>query len=88
MTENEIERRRLGAAGKLWAIEVLYYEDGTPSERRHVLQNQTSGETFNFRRNVFAVGIMLPIDPGHWKILLPTHIKEIHVYRQSKFFEP
>ena len=79
------ERQQLGKAKKLWRIEVICLL-GTATHR-HALDNQTSDEVFQFRKNIFAAGIMLPVDPGRWAIVAPWNITEVTVWRQEDFFK-
>lgn len=79
-------RKKLGIAKKLWKIEVLFsVEYG--STRRYVLCNQTGAEVRNFREYVFTIGVMVPLDPGHWIVAKPADIWEVHLWRQGGFIE-
>lgn len=80
------KRKAAGKAGRLYRIEVLCKFGN--EEKRHELSNQMDGELFRFRQQIFSAGIMLPVDPNRWVIIHPMDIKEITVYKQSKFFEP
>lgn len=79
------ERMGLGNAGKLWRIEIIYKKNAGETGR-HCLDNQTGAELMNFRAQIFTTGLLLPIDPGHWKVISPWDLLEIDVWRQKKYF--
>lgn len=80
------ERRELGAKKLLWGIEIIC-RLGVETKRHH-LANQTDREVFDFRKNIFVAGIMIPHEPGVWVVVPPWEITMIFITRQSKFFEP
>jgi hypothetical protein len=80
------QRKQLGLGKKLWSIEVLY-QDGNET-KRSLLINQTSQEIWNFRQNIFKAGLMVPIDPGRFRLYSPYDILEIQINKQSKYFDP
>lgn len=86
MSEEEAKRRQAGKEKKLFHIEVLHYLGN--ETKRHTLSNQYGEEVMNFRKNVFAAGLMIPVDPNRWAVIPPCDIKEITIEKQSKFFEP
>lgn len=80
------ERRALGATGRLWRC-VVYYYVGAEVKSSYI-DNLTTAEMREFRAGVFSIGYMLPVEPGHYVIIPPSDLGQIHVYRQKKFFEP
>jgi len=81
---NEQQRRALGKQGKLWRIEMTGKVGA--EVRNHELLNLTGAEVQQFRRDVYSIGIMLPIDPGHWVMIHPADILTIHIWKQNDFF--
>lgn len=75
MTEKEI----------FFTLEVLYKQG--PETKRWVIHNQTRRDLIRFRENIFRIGFMAPVAPGHGFIIPPWDITEITYERQSKFFE-
>lgn len=87
-SEDLEKRKQAGKEKKLWGIEVMYRHYESPgSVRRHTMKNYFGEELMNFRNTVFTAGIMMPVDPGHWVIIMPADILQIDVYRQNSFFE-
>jgi hypothetical protein len=84
----EIERRELGKKKKLWRMEVIYNDRDTGAAKRHFADNLTQDEMMVYREKLFSIGIMLPVEPGHWIAVAPWKITELHLWRQDKFFEP
>jgi hypothetical protein len=82
------ERKKVGAAGNLWSIEVLY-EYGRET-KRHQVCNLYSKELMKFRETVISAGLLLPVreEKGEYIIVLPWHIITINVNKQPRFFEP
>jgi hypothetical protein len=87
-TPEEKKRLDAGKAGKLWRITVRYTTDYSNETRLFGLTNQYSDEVMHFRHKIFDVGLMVCLDPGHWVVIPPFDIKEIHIYKQINFFEP
>lgn len=83
-TPELVERRKAGKAGKLWTVEC-YYKHG-PEHGRHVVRNLYWHEVREFRERAYSVGIMRPIDPGHWVIISPFDITEVHLWKQKDYF--
>ena len=79
------ELRELGKSGKLWRIVVLHRYD-TNSTGTIELVNQTGREVMTFRENIFKVGVLRVLDPGHWLIVPPFDIISIEVWRQGSYF--
>ena len=79
------KRKTAGKAGKLWGIEVLFNEGA--EVRRYVLQNRYWEEVMKFRGAVYNVGLMVPVSPGHWKIVAPWDIENIYLTRQNDYFK-
>lgn len=80
------QRRQMGKAGKLWRAVVYYY---VGNEVKNVyMDNMTTGEMREFRANLFSIGYMLPVEPGHYVVIPPSDLGQIHIYKQKKFFEP
>jgi hypothetical protein len=81
-------RKRAGANGQLWCIEVLYDHEG--EVKRYQLPNQYSKELLKFRETIIQAGLMLPTraEKGQYIIVLPWNIVSINVTRQDRFFEP
>lgn len=80
------ERKQLGAAKKLWRIEVLFHEHHQNNVCRYFMDNQTSQEVLTFREKIFSIGLMVMMRPGEWLIAPPSAIVQATVYRQDKFF--
>jgi hypothetical protein len=80
-----VRRKDLGKKKKLWTIEVICAVGA--EIKRHALANQTAQEITNFRKNIFSTGLMLPDDPGHWVIVPPWKILEVHLERQEYFID-
>jgi hypothetical protein len=74
----------LGAAGKLWALEVEYNLDNETKLIRW--RNLPDAELQLRRESIFKVGIPLFIEPGHWRIICPMDIAKVDVYRQNGYF--
>ena len=83
-TEHD-KRKTAGKSGKLWGIEVLFNENA--EIRRYILQNRYWEEVMKFRGAVYSVGLMVPIAPGHWKIVAPWDIENIYLTRQNDYFK-
>lgn len=87
---NEIEspqdskRRDDGKKGKLWKIEVLAAQG--IETRRYARCNLYSSEIMEMRKQFFTVGILMPVDPGHWIVIIPSDILQIDIWRQKTFF--
>lgn len=86
------ERRRLaqlitlGKEGKLWRLEFTYRTD-VNSVSRHILTNQTGEEIMKIRETMFSHGFLMPIEPGHWRIIQPRNILTVDLWRQSGYFD-
>lgn len=81
----ELQQRRAdGKAGKLWRIEVLYHQG--PATGRHCVDNRYWAEVLDYRERLYKAGLMVPRDPGHWIVVSPFDIDEVHLYKQSKYF--
>lgn len=75
----------LGKAGKLWRIEVLYTQG--PVTGRHCVDNRYWHEVIEYRERLFKAGLMVPRDPGHWIVVSPYDIDEVHLWKQDKYFK-
>lgn len=91
--KNEIEspddqkRRDYGKQGKLWSIVVIVKHGMFQEEtRRFTRCNLFSGEIMDLRKTFFTHGILMPVDPGHWIVILPWNILQIDIQRQKNFF--
>ena len=76
-------RMAAGKAGKLFRIEVLYFED--QAVKKVEICNRYWEEVKGFRMDVYDIGVMLPIHPGKWRVVSPADIKDIYVYRQNGY---
>lgn len=87
LSEELYQLKKLGAAGKLWSIEVVYNYD--QETKRYLIKNQTSANLMKFREAVVAAGVMVPtrIEKGEYILVLPWQIITITVNKQSVFFE-
>lgn len=81
------ELRELGKKKRLWRIEVLFMDHRSNDIRRWEIVNRTAAQLKQFREDIFFIGIMVGIDPGHFEIFAPSSIREVHAYIQSKFYE-
>lgn len=82
-----IKREQDGKAGKLWAIIVLAKHGLWGQEtRRFARCNLYSTEIMDLRKSFFTHGILMPVDPGHWIVILPWDIVQIDIERQ-KFYK-
>lgn len=80
------QRKDLGAQGRLRCITVAYFDrDGQGQTERYT--NYTGAEVLEFRERVFSAGLMIPIDPGRWRVVPPADIRSIEIYKQNKFFD-
>lgn len=73
-----------GKAGKLWVMEIIYRVGAEDKMLRK--RNMTSGELMQFRLDIFRIGFITPIEPGHWRLICPMDIKQIDLYKQSGYF--
>lgn len=96
MTElkNEMEspqdeqRKKDGKAGKLWTIAVIARHGIWGQEtRRFARCNLYWNELGQARSTMCVHGIMMPVDPGHWIVILPWDILQIDIDKQKTFFE-
>jgi len=79
-------RKDLGIQGRLRCAECWYYDaDGVLKSNREI--NLTGNEILILRERVFSAGLMVPIDPGRWRVIAPGDIKTIEIFKQSKFFD-
>lgn len=78
-------RKEKGKQGKLWRIEVLYRLGN--ETKRATIDNRLGEEVMRFREKVFSVGLMLPVEPGRWRVIHPTDVLTIDLWRQKKYFE-
>jgi len=79
------QRKQLGTNKKLWRVEVLFYEDD--EIKRYHLSNWTGKEVRNFRENVFLIGFMYPVSPGEYRVIAPSELSQLNIFKQSKFFD-
>ena len=79
------QRKKLGATGKLRRVS-LYYREGSATKQVYQ-DNLTGPEIMAFSEKIYKEGMMLPIDPGHWRIVAPFDIVDIHIFKQDKFYE-
>ena len=86
MDEITLEQRmQLGAEKKLRRCEI-YYREG--NKTLHIYQDNLTGpEIMRFSKEIYTAGMMLPIDPGHWRIVSPADIIDVHIYKQDKFYQ-
>ncbi len=89
MSADEVQRRQLGKENKLRRAEIYYYGPyPNRSQVLHVYQDNLTGkEIEEFCERIYKSGLLLPIDPGHWRIVSPADIIDVHIYKQDKFFE-
>lgn len=92
MSTDEFERREAGKKGKLWRLTIYYYHNDDPmyepEEVRHkTIENLYGKEAADMRREWFESGFLLWIDPGHFRVYIPRHIKEVHIYKQKGYHE-
>lgn len=92
--KNEIEspegqqRREAGKDGKLWSIVVMAKHGLWGQEtKRFARCNLYSNEIMDMRKSFFTHGILMPVDPGHWIVILPWDILQIDIIRQKHFQE-
>lgn len=71
-------------AQQFFSIEV-YFSHGQETGR-YLYRNFTGKELKNLRETVIAAGLAIPVDTDHYKIILPTQITSIEVWRQKNFF--
>lgn len=84
---DDLARREAGKQGKLWSIEVIARIGITGTEtKRWFRANLYENELMKAREKMFTHGILVPVDPGRWKIILPLDILEVEVTRQKNFF--
>jgi len=69
----------------LWSIEIIFSHNA--ETKVHRIRNVETKTLMQFRADIFAVGMMFPVDPGHWIIVHPNNIVSIDVYKQSKRFK-
>lgn len=74
---------QLGREGKLWAVEVVYSLAGATEIVRK--RNQTGKEVMQFRQDIFRVGFLHTVGPGHWKVIPPMDIVSVDLYKQDKY---
>lgn len=74
----------LGKVGKLWTIEVIYTLDSVVHRYRKV--NQESKDIMKLRENIFTVGLLVPVDAGHWKIVCPIDFISVDLWKQDNYF--
>lgn len=91
--KNEIEspqdqqRRDAGKKGKLFSIVVLCKHGVWGNEVKRFAQcNLYGNEIMECRKNFFTHGILMPVSPGHWIVILPVDILQIDIERQKNFF--
>ena len=80
------ELYEMGAAGKLWTLEVEYDFD---SERKITRwRNLTDQDLMRRRTSMFQVGFSIPVggQPGHWRVICPIDIVKVDLYRQTGYF--
>ena len=87
-TPDELRLRIAGRAGKLWRVTVRFTTDYSNETKIFERENMTWDDLEDFRLKVYQRGLLLPMDPGHWIAVPPWEVKEIHCYKQEKFFEP
>lgn len=85
-TPELVARRQAGSEGKLWNVKLLLRNGNATMWRGK--ENMYGHEVMEFREAVFKVGFQVFIDPGHWQIIPPFDILEVHAYRQSAYFKP
>jgi len=78
LVESKVEKNAL------WSIEVVFSHGA--ETKIHRLRNLETKQLMDFRADVFAVGLMYPVDPGHWVICNPVNIISIDVYKQNARF--
>lgn len=85
-TPELIARRQAGNDGNLWRVKVLCKSGNATIWRGK--ENMYSHEVMDMREGIFKSGFMIWMDPGHWLVIPPFDILEVHVYKQSKYFIP
>lgn len=89
MTEQTLKEKQLqelltaGMEGKLWAVSVMYKiaNETKLYERR----NLTGEQTMKLRNRMFQFGFEIMQEPGHWVIICPMDILEVHMFRQTSY---
>lgn len=73
----------LGSEGKLWAVEVRY--NVQQEAKLYWRRNLTGEQCMKLRNRMFQFGFEIAIEPGHWQIICPMDIQEVHMYRQDRY---
>lgn len=79
------QRMALGKEGKLRRVRI-YYAEGKITKSIYQ-DNLTGPEIMEFCERIYQRGMMLPIDPGHWRVIAPFDIQDVHIYKQDKFYD-
>ena len=88
ISPEETRLRELGKQKKLWRVTIRFTEDYTNETKVYSFDNLTDEMAQKFREKIFKIGFKFCIDPGHYVVISPWNIKELHIFRQEKFFEP
>ncbi len=72
-----------GKEGKLWVVEVICKCGG--ETMRQGRENMYGEEVMKMREGLFRVGFQVWRDPGHWIIVPPYDILEVHVWKQKSY---
>jgi len=71
----------------LWSVEILFRDAAAQHKtNRYGINNMSSANLMKLRTHLFTIGLMLPIDPGHWKLIAPFDLLSVDVYKQAKRF--
>ena len=79
-----IDMYKLGQAGKLWTIEIIYVLDGeTKVEKK---RNLRRAEVMLLREDIFKVGFLIGQTTDCWRVITPLDIDKVFLHRQSGYF--
>lgn len=73
----------MGMEGKLWAVSVMYKVDA--ETRLYERKNLTGEQLMKLRNRMFQFGFEIMIEAGHWQIICPMDILEVHMYKQTRY---
>lgn len=73
----------LGLEGRLWAVSIMYKVNG--QTKLHEIRNLTGEQTMAKRSRMFQFGFEVMIAPGHWQIVCPMDILEVHMFKQTRY---
>lgn len=88
LSPDDQARREAGKQKKLWCIEVIAKFGANGQEtKRWFRSNLYEHEVMKARETMFTHGILVPVAPGTWKVIIPFDILEVELQRQNQFFE-